>query len=105
MISMQFPDHYHDDPYEWQDFHDCAHFLLAGMAAESSVGTVTQARVPAIFTVPPTFSTQPPATIVVKTEDTASILQDSLWRMETMFTSVIYQNTHREAPTAYAPVQ
>jgi hypothetical protein len=104
-LQVKFPDHYHDDPYEWQDFHDCAHFLLAGMAAESSVGTVTQARVPVVFTVPPAFSTPPPVATVVKTEDPASILQDSLWRMETMFAGVIYQNTHGGAPAAYALVQ
>jgi hypothetical protein len=104
-LQVKFPDHYHDDLYEWQDFHDCAHFLLAGTAAESSVGTVTQARVPVVFAIPPAFSTLPPVAAVVKTEDPASVLQDSLWRMETMFTGVIYQNTHGGAPAAYAPAQ
>jgi hypothetical protein len=104
-LQVKFLDHYHDDPYEWQDFHNCAHFLLAGTATESSVGTVTQAHIPAVFAVPPTFSTPPPAAVVVKTEDTASILQDSLWWMDTMFAGVIYQNTHGGAPTAYAPAQ
>jgi hypothetical protein len=112
-LQVKFPDHYHDDPYEWQDFHECAHFLLAGTAAESSVSTVTQACVPTItqacvptvFAIPPAFSTLPPATVIVKTEDTASILQDSLRWMENMFASVIYQNTHGGAPTAYAPPQ
>jgi hypothetical protein len=65
-LQVKFPDHYYDDPYEWQDFHECTHFLLAGTAAESSIGTVTQAHIPAIFTVPPTFSTPPPAAIVIK---------------------------------------
>jgi hypothetical protein len=73
-LQVKFPDHYHDDPYEWQDFHESAHFLLAGMAAKSSVGIVTQAHVPAVFAIPPTFSTPPPAAVIVKTEDTASIL-------------------------------
>jgi hypothetical protein len=104
-LQVKFLDHYHDDLYEWQDFHDCAHFLLAGMAAESSVGTVTQARVPIVFAVPPAFSTLPPVAAVVKTEDPASVLQDSLQRMETMFASVIYQNTQGGAPAAYAPAQ
>jgi hypothetical protein len=104
-LQVKFPDHYHDDLYEWQDFHDCAHFLLAGMATESSVGTVTQARVPVVFAVPPAFSTPPPGAAIVKTEDPASVLQDSLRRMETMFAGVIYQNMHRGAPAAYAPVQ
>jgi hypothetical protein len=104
-LQVKFLDHYHDDPYEWQDFHDCAHFLLAGTAAESSVGTVTQARVPVVFTIPPAFSAPPPVAAVVKTEDPASILQDSLRRMETMFAGIIYQNTHRGAPAAYAPPQ
>jgi hypothetical protein len=104
-LQVKFTDHYHNDPYEWQDFHDCVHFLLAGMAARSSVGTVTQARVPVVFTVPPAFSTLLPVIAVVKTEDPASILQDSLRRMETMFAGVIYQNTHGGAPTAYAPPQ
>jgi hypothetical protein len=104
-LQVKFPDHYHDDPYEWQDLHDCAHFLLAGTAAESSVGTVTQARVPVVFAVPPAFSTPPPVAAVVKTEDPASVLQDSLRRMETMFAGIIYQNTHGGAPAAYAPVQ
>jgi hypothetical protein len=71
------------------------------MATESSVGTITQARV--FFTVPPAVSTPPPATIIVGTEDMASILQDTLQRMENMFASAIYQNTDGEAPTAYAP--
>jgi hypothetical protein len=102
-LQVKFPDHYHNDPYEWQD--DCAHFLLAGTATESSVGTVTQARVPVIFAVPPAFSTLPPVAAVVKTEDPASVLQDSLWWMETMFAGVIYQNMHRGAPAAYAPAQ
>jgi hypothetical protein len=104
-LQVKFLDHYHDDLYEWQDFHDCAHFLLAGMAAESSVGTVTQACVPVVFAVPPAFSTPPPVATVVKTEDLASVLQDSLQRMETMFAGVIYQNTHGGAPAAYAPPQ
>jgi hypothetical protein len=104
-LQVKFTDHYHNDPYEWQDFHECVHFLLAGTAAESSVGTVIQAHVPAIFTVPPAFSTPPPAAVVVKMEDTASIFQDSLRRMENMFTDVIYQNTHGGAPAAYAPPQ
>jgi hypothetical protein len=43
-LQVKFLDYYHDDLYEWQDFHECVHFLLAGMAAESSVGIVTQAR-------------------------------------------------------------
>jgi hypothetical protein len=81
------------------------HFLLAGIAAESSVGIVTQACVPAIFTIPPAVSTPPPATVVVKTEDMASILQDTLWRMENMFAGTIYQNAHGGAPAAYAPPQ
>jgi hypothetical protein len=75
------------------------------MAAESSIGTVTQAHVPAIFTIPPAISTPLPAAIIVKTEDMASILQNTLRRMENMFTSAIYQNTHRGAPAAYAPPQ
>jgi hypothetical protein len=58
-LQVKFPDHYHDDPYEWQDFHECAHFLLARTAAESSVGTITQARVPAVFAIPPTYRRQP----------------------------------------------
>jgi hypothetical protein len=94
----KFLDHYHNDPYEWQDFHKCVHYLLAGMAAESSVSTVTQACIPTVFTIPPTFSTLLPATAIVKTEDMVYILQDSLWR-------IIYQNVHRGAPTAYAPSQ
>jgi hypothetical protein len=77
-LQVKFPDHYYDDPYEWQDFHECTHFLLAGTTAKSSVGTVTQARIPAVFTVPPTFSAPPPAAIAIKTEDTTSILQDTL---------------------------
>jgi hypothetical protein len=104
-LQVKFSDHYHDDPYEWQDFHKCVHFLLAGMAAESSIGTVTQAHVPAVFAVPPAVSTPLSAAIVVKTEDTAFIVQDTLWRMENMFTSTIYQNTHGGAPAAYAPLQ
>jgi hypothetical protein len=104
-LQVKFPDHYHDDPYEWQDFHECAHFLLAGTATESSVSTITQAHVPAVLAVPPTFSTLPPAAIVVKMEDTASILQDSLWWMENMFASIIYQNAHGGAPAAYTPPQ
>jgi hypothetical protein len=75
------------------------------MAAKSSVGTITQARVPAVFTIFPAFSTPPPATVIVKTEDTASILQDYLQRMENMFAGVIYQNMHGGAPTAYPPPQ
>jgi hypothetical protein len=63
-LQVKFPDHYYDDPYEWQDFHECAHFLLARTAAESSVGTITQACVPAVFATPPTFSTPPPAAVV-----------------------------------------
>jgi hypothetical protein len=104
-LQVKFPDHYHDDPYEWQDFHKCVHFLLAGTAAESSVGTVTQACIPAVFAVPPTFSTPPPAAVIVKMEDPVSILQDSLRRMENIFAGVIYQNAHRGAPAAYAPSQ
>jgi hypothetical protein len=104
-LQVIFLDHYHNDPCEWQDFHECAHFLLAGMAAESSVSTVTQACVPTIFTIPLAFSTLPPAAIVVKTEDTASILQDTLRRMENMFASVLYQNMHGGAPAAYALLQ
>jgi hypothetical protein len=92
-LQVKFLDHYHDNLYEWQDFHECAHFLLAGMAAESSVSTVTQAHIPVIFAVPPTFSIPPPAAIVIKMEDTMSILQDTLQRMESMFASAIYQNT------------
>jgi hypothetical protein len=38
-------------------------------------------------------------------EDMASILQDSLRRMENMFASVIYQNAHGGAPAACAPPQ
>jgi hypothetical protein len=26
-LQVKFLDHYHDDPYEWQDFHECVHFL------------------------------------------------------------------------------
>jgi hypothetical protein len=104
-LQVNFPDHYHDDPYEWQDFHKCTYPLLAGTATESSVSTITQARVPTIFTIPPAFSTLLPAAVIVKMEDTASILQDALQRMENMFTSIIYQNMHRGAPAAYAPSQ
>jgi hypothetical protein len=93
-LQVKFPDHYHNNLYEWQDFHECAHFLLAGMAAESSVGTVTQAHIPAVFTVPPAFSTPLPAAITVKTEDMESILQDLLQRIENMFASIVYQTAH-----------
>jgi hypothetical protein len=92
-LQVKFLDHYHDDLYEWQDFHDCAHFLLAGTATESSVGTIAQACVPAVFAIPPAFSTPLPVAIVVKTEDTVSILQDSMQWIESMFASAIYQNT------------
>jgi hypothetical protein len=92
-LQVKFLDHYYDDPYEWQDFHECAHFLLAGTTAESSVGTVTHACVPAVFAVPPTLSAPPPAAVVIKMEDTTSILQDTLQRMESMFAGTIYQNT------------
>jgi hypothetical protein len=51
--QVKFPDHYHNNLYEWQNFHKCAHFLLAGTATESSVGTIAQAHVPTIFTIPP----------------------------------------------------
>jgi hypothetical protein len=104
-LQVKFPDHYHDDPYEWQDFHECVHFLLAGTAAKSSVSTVTQACIPAVFTVLLTFSTLPPAAAIVKIEDLVSILQDSLWQMENIFARVIYQNAHGGAPAAYAPLQ
>jgi hypothetical protein len=104
-LQVKFLDHYHNDPYEWQDFHEYVHFLLAGTATESSVGTITQACVPTIFTIPPTFSTLPPAATMVKTEDMTSILQDSLQQMDNMFAGVIYPNTHGGAPTAYAPLQ
>jgi hypothetical protein len=92
-LQVKFLDHYHDDPYEWQDFHDCVHFLLAGTAADSSVGTIAQAHVPTVFAVPPAFSTPLPVAVIVKTEDTASILQDSMRQIESMFASTIYQNT------------
>jgi hypothetical protein len=104
-LQVKFPDHYHNDPYEWQNFHNYVHFLLAGTAAKSSVGTVAQAHVPTVFTVPPAFSTPPPAAIVVKTEDTASILQDSMWQIENMFAGIIYQNAQGGTPAAYAPPQ
>jgi hypothetical protein len=81
------------------------HFPLAGTATESSIGTVTQAHVPAVFTIPPAISTLPPAAVIVKTEDMASILQDTLRRMENMFASTIYQNTHGGALAAYTPPQ
>jgi hypothetical protein len=97
-LQVKFPDHYHDDPYEWKDFHECTHFLLARTAAESSVGTVAQAHVPAVSAIPPTFSTPLPAAIVIKMEDTMSILQDTLRRMESMFAGTIYQNVQRGAP-------
>jgi hypothetical protein len=42
-LQVKFLDHYNDYQYEWQDFHECAHFLLARTTAESSVGTITQA--------------------------------------------------------------
>jgi hypothetical protein len=103
--KVKYPDHYHNDLYEWQDFHECVHFLLAGMAAESSVGTITQACIPAVFPIPPAISTLLPAAVVVKTEDMTSILQDTLWRMENMFTGAIYQNMHGGVPAAYAPPQ
>jgi hypothetical protein len=92
-LQVKFLDHYYDDLYEWQDFHECTHFLLAGTTAKSSVGTVTQAHIHAIFAIPPTLSAPPPAAVVVKMEDTMSILQDTLQRMESMFASTIYQNT------------
>jgi hypothetical protein len=92
-LQVEFPDHYYDDLYKWQDFHECTHFLLAGTTTESSVGTVTQVHVPAVFAVPSTFSTPPPAAVVIKMEDTTSILQDTLQRMESMFAGAIYQNT------------
>jgi hypothetical protein len=104
-LQVKFLDHYHDDLYEWQDFHECAHFLLAGMTTKSSVGTVTQAHVPTVFAVPPTFSTPPPAAVLVKMEDPVSILQDSLRRMENIFAGIVYQNAHGGAPEAYAPSQ
>jgi hypothetical protein len=72
-LQVKFPDHYYDALYEWQDFHECAHFPLAGTAAKSSIGTITQAHVPAVFAVPPSFSAPPPAAIVIKTEDTTSV--------------------------------
>jgi hypothetical protein len=75
------------------------------MAAKSSVSTVTQARVPAVFAVPPAFSTLPQAAIIVKMEDTASILQDLLWRIKNMFTGIVYQTAHGGASTAYAQSQ
>jgi hypothetical protein len=28
-MQVKFLDYYHDEPYEWQDFHECVHFLLA----------------------------------------------------------------------------
>jgi hypothetical protein len=110
-LQVKFLDHYYDDPYEWQDFHECAHFLLAGTAAESSVGTITQARIPTVFAIPPTFSTLPPAAVMVKTEDTMSILQDSLHRMESVFAGAIYQSAqgapqsrqYAILPQQYAP--
>jgi hypothetical protein len=92
-LQVKFPDHYHDDPYEWQDFHVCTHFLLAETAAKSSVSTITQACTPAVFAIPPSFSTSLPAAAIINTEDTTTMLQDTLRRMESMFASVMSQNT------------
>jgi hypothetical protein len=76
--EVKFPDHYHNDPYKWQDLHKCVHFLLARIATELSIRTITQACIPAVFVIPPTISTPLPVTIIVKMEDTVSILQDTL---------------------------
>jgi hypothetical protein len=110
-LQVKFPDHYYDDLYEWQNFHECTHFLLAGTVAESSIGAVTQACIPAIFTVPPTFSVPPPAAVVIKMEDMTSMLQDTLRRIESMFAGAIYQNAqgvpqsqqYAAPPQQYAP--
>jgi hypothetical protein len=75
---------------------------LARTAAKLSVSIVTQACIPAIFAVPPVFSTPLATTVIVKMENMASILQDTLHRMENIFTSAIYHNAHGGAPAAYA---
>jgi hypothetical protein len=100
-LQVKFPDHYPNDLYEWQDFHKCTHFLLAETAAKLFISTVTQAHITASFVIPPLFSTLLAAAVVVKMEDTASILQDTLCRMENMCTGAIYQKMHRGAPAAY----
>ena len=39
-LQYQKPDHFHDELYEFKDFHGCAHFLLAGTAVAADI-TVT----------------------------------------------------------------
>jgi hypothetical protein len=81
------------------------HFLLARTAAKSLVGIVTQACIFAVFAAPPAISTPLPAAIIVKTEDMKTMLQDTLRRIENMFTGTIYQNAHGRAAAAHAPSQ
>jgi hypothetical protein len=35
-LQYQQPNHFHSEPYDFQDFHNCAHFLLAGTTAKLS---------------------------------------------------------------------
>lgn len=61
-LQYMMPEHFHSDPYDFQTFHDCAHFILAGTAAEPSKAS----RLPAISTTTPRYVSPPaaaPATV------------------------------------------
>jgi hypothetical protein len=95
---MQYsePNHFHDDPYDFKDFHKCAHFLLAGTAAEPLTAVAPRLAAP-IRSTP-----EPPA---VKTESTEpavlDLLTNLIHQMAALKQSVTQQHNH--PVRTYAP--
>jgi hypothetical protein len=67
-LELKFPDHYPDDPYNLEDIHSAAKFVLAG----STTRTTSQAQSSSIGTSNPTSVTGPSP--YIKTEDLSAIL-------------------------------
>ncbi|MDT7543780.1 MAG: hypothetical protein QOE33_3695 [Acidobacteriota bacterium] len=86
-LQFKFPDHFYDDPYPLEQFHECAHFLLAGTAA----GTVTSAAISAI---PPTRS----PSHVAKTEQKEPSLAEAIREISVQLATAFNQSLHASKP-------
>jgi hypothetical protein len=93
---MQYsePDHFHDDPYDFKAFHKCAHFLLAGTAAEPFTTAAPRLAAP----VRPT-----PEPVVVKTESTDPAILDLLKIMAQQMTALTQSVTQQHKQPAPPP--
>jgi hypothetical protein len=88
-----FPTHFYTDPYDYQEFHNCAHFLLAGTAAEPAIVSRLPSSAAARL---PTPATRPADPILPKTESADTSVADLMRLVSQQMTVLTQAITKRE---------